>query len=161
MRRLALASLFCATLSAQSFTCDLSGYKPADGLKAELRNGQLELSWDGAPGQQLRAAFVVRNRQPVVAELLAHKAGGSWISLGKNLSPEFQVTTGKRRLSQQQIDPLRKLGIQLTPEVIDREKWNAFWDAPLTVPGAANTNLDMPRKPEEIRRDWASYQITG
>jgi hypothetical protein len=161
MRRLALASLFCATLSALPFTCDLSAYKPADGLKAEMRNGALEVAWDGAPGQQLRAAFLVRDGQPVIAELLAHKAAGPWISLGKNLSPEFQVTTGKRRLSQQQIDPLRKLGIQLTPEVVEREKWNAFWDAPLIVPGAANTNMDMPRKPEEIRRDWASFKITG
>src|SRR5512133_1660763 len=105
MKRLIPLLAFVATLSPQSFQCDLSASKPVDGLKAEMRNGQLELSWDGAPGQQLRAAFAVRNGQPVVAELQAHKAGGSWISLAKNLSPEFQVTSGVRRLSQQQIDP--------------------------------------------------------
>src|SRR5260370_744964 len=48
--------------------------------------------------------------------------------------------------------PLRQLGVQFTPEVVDREKWNAFWDAPLMVPGAPKTNMDLPRKPEEIRR---------
>jgi hypothetical protein len=56
--------------------------------------------------------------------------------------------------------PLRALGIALTPEVVDREKWNAFWDAPLMVPGAPKTNLDLPRKPEEVRRAWATYQST-
>ena len=35
--------------------------------------------------------------------------------------------------------------------MIEREKWNAFWDAPLVVPGRRGTNLDLPRKPEEIR----------
>lgn len=161
MRYLLFAAAFCGAVSAQPFTCDLSAYKPAAGLKAEMRNGALEVSWDGAPGQQLRAAFVVRNGQPSIAELLAHKTGGAWISLGRNLVPEFQVTSGKRRLSEQQMAPLRQLGIALTPEVVEREKWNAFWDAPLVVPGAANTNLDMPRKPEEIGRAWAAYQITG
>ncbi len=161
MKFLLLAVGLCATLAAQSFTCDLSGYKAMEGLKAEMRNGALEVSWDGARNQQLRAAFVVRDGQPMIGELLAHKPGGSWIMLGRNLSPEFQVTSGRRRLSEQQMAPLRGLGIALTPEVVDREKWNAFWDAPLMVPGQANTNLDMPRKPEEIRRAWASYHATG
>ena len=48
--------------------------------------------------EEERAAFVLRNGQPVVSEILAHKAGGSWIVLGRNLTPEFQVTSGRRRL---------------------------------------------------------------
>ncbi len=161
MKWLLLATTFCAAVSAQSFTCDLSGLKAMEGLKAEMRNGALEVSWDGARGQQLRAAFAVRNGQPMIAELLAHRPGGAWIVLGRNLTPEFQVTSGRRRLSEQQMAPLRQLGIALTPEVVQREQWNAFWDAPLMVPGQANTNYDMPRKPEEIRRAWASYHATG
>jgi hypothetical protein len=157
--RVVAAALFVSgTLAAQSFTCDLSAYKAQDGLKADLRNGALELSWNGSPGQQLRASFTIRNGQPVVAELAAHKSGGNWIVLGRNLSPEFEVTSGKRRLSEQQMAPLRQLGIELTPAVVDREKWFAFWDAPLMVPGAPRTNLDLPRKPEEIRRAWATYR---
>ena len=54
--------------------------------------------------------------------------------LGRDLTPEFEVTSGRRRLSEQQMAPMRELGIELTPEVIDREKWNAFWDAPLIDP---------------------------
>ena len=45
--------------------------------------------------------------------------------------------------------------------MIEREKWNAFWDAPLVVPGRPGTNLDLPRKPEEIKRAWAKYNATG
>src|ERR1051325_457098 len=95
------AAFCCSVLSAQSFNCDLSAYKAAEGLKAEMRNGALELSWDGARGQQLRAAFLVRNGQPVVAELAAHKPGSGWTVLGRDLIPEFQVTSGRRRLSEQ------------------------------------------------------------
>jgi hypothetical protein len=44
--------------------------------------------------------------------------------------------------------------------VVDREKWFAFWDAPLMVPGAPNTNMDLPRKPEEIRRANATFNAS-
>ena len=97
----------------------------------------------------------------MVLELAARKSGGSWIALGQNLTPEFEITSGVRRLSQQQIAPLKELHVELTPEVVEREKWNAFWDAPLMVPGRAGTNLGLPRKPEEIRKVWAKYQSAG
>ena len=61
----------------------------------------------------------------------------------------------------QQVSPLKELGVSLTPEVIEREKWNAFWDAPLMVPGRDGTNVDLPRKPEEIRRAWAKYNASA
>jgi hypothetical protein len=154
-------ALFLPAAFGQSLTCDLQEYKPMDGLRAESRNGALELSWDGTHGQQLRAGFAIRGGQPTITEFSARKAGGAWVVLGRNLTPEFEVVSGKRRLSEQQMAPLRALGIALTPEVVEREKWNAFWDAPLMVPGAPKTNLDLPRKPEEIRRASASYQAAS
>jgi len=150
-------ALSAGAARGQTLNCDLHDYKPLDGLKAEMRNGVLEFSWQGSHGQELRAGFTIREGQPTIAELAAHKPGGAWANLGKNLTPEFEVTSGKRRLSEQQMAPLRKLGIQFTPEVVEREKWFAFWDAPLMIPGSPNTNMDLPRKPEEIRRTWASY----
>ena len=152
--------LLATPLAAQ--TCDLRAYHPQPGLTATaLPNGGIELSWTGEHADQLRAGFAIRDAQPIVTELAVRQTGGRWISLGRNLTPEFQVTTGKRRLSEQQMAPLRKLGIALTPEVVDREKWFAFWDAPLMIPGAPNTNLDLPRRPEEIRRNWATFHSTG
>src|SRR5580692_4838983 len=141
--------------------CDLRDYKRIDGLSVETREGTLEVLWTGERGAQLRAGFIIRNGQPLVSDIEARKNGGKWVTLGKDLVPEFEVTSGKRRLSEQQMAPLRALGIALTPEVVEREKWFAFWDAPLMIPGAPKTNLDLPRLPEEVRRAWASYHATA
>ena len=157
---LACAALWIGAAWAQD--CDLSAYKPQEGLTAAARAGVLSVNWDGERGEKLRAAFTIRDGQPMVSELAARKSSGNWIVLGRDLSPEFEITSGVRRLSQQQIDPLvNELHVQLTPEVIEREKWNAFWDAPLMVPGRPGTNLGLPRKPEEIRKVWAAYHSTS
>ena len=140
-----LGCFVCAhAVLAQNANCDLHNYKPQEGLKAVANDGVLELAWDGRKGEQLRASFTIREGHPTVSELAARKSG-KWIILGRNLTPEYQVTTGHRRLSEQQMAPLRKLGVQFTPEVVDREKWNAFWDAPLMVPGLPNSSWDLPR----------------
>jgi hypothetical protein len=159
--RLALSvAAFAALGVAQTLTCDLRGYKPQDGLRAEFRAGVLELTWQGERNEELRAVFGIQRDEPVIRELGARKPGGKWVTLGRNLTPEFEITSGVRRLSEQQISPLRELGIRLTPQIIEREKWNAFWDAPLMVPGRPGTNLDLPRKPEEIRRARAVMRAT-
>ncbi len=139
--------------------CDFKEYKAADGLKAEMQAGVLQVVWQGERGQQLRAGFAIHDGQPEVRELAARKGQGSWIVLGSGLVPEFEVTSGMRRMSEQQAGPLRALKIEITPEVIDRERWNAFWDAPLSLPGSSS--LELPRRPEEIRRAWATYHATG
>ncbi len=152
----------CAGLAAgQNLSCDLGNYKPLEGLKAEQHQGVLGVTWQGERGEQLRAGFTIRDGQPIVHELAARKGAGNWIVLGRDIVPELEVTTGKRRLSEQQMQPLRELGTALTPELVDREKWNAFWDSPLMVPGRSGTNMDLPRKPDEVRRAWASYHATG
>jgi hypothetical protein len=160
-KALCLALLIATCAVAQDLDCDLSGYKSHDGLKAQMRSGLLELTWQGERQEQLRAQFSIRGGQPVVQELAAKKNGGGWIVLGQNLTPEFEITSGVRRLSEQQMEPLRGLKIELTPEVVEREKWFAFWDSPLMVPGRKGTNLGLPRTPEEIRRSWATYSLTG
>src|SRR5262245_15943975 len=160
-RSLWIAALCAAPAATQELGCDLKDYRAQDGLKAQIRAGTLELIWRGERQNELRAAFGIRNGQPVVEELAARKNNGKWAVLGQNLTPEFELTSGVRRLSNQQIEPLKELGVALTPEVIEREKWNAFWDSPLMVPGRPGTNLDLPRKPEEIRKVWASYHATA
>jgi hypothetical protein len=156
-----LTAMTAGVGTCQDLTCDLAGYKPQEGLQAQIRSGVLEITWQGERREQLRAQFAIRGGQPLVRELAARKNGGSWIVLGQNLTPEFEITSGVRRLSQQQIAPLKELNVELTPDVVEREKWNAFWDAPLMVPGRAGTNMDLPRKPEEIRKVWAKYQSPG
>ncbi len=161
-RYIVLVAVCAGAAPAQSLNCDLKSYKSQEGLTANLRDSALELQWLGERGEQLRASFTIRDGQPVVHELAARKAGAAWVILARDVTPEFQVTTGKRRLSGQQVPPLKQLGIY-TPDVIEREKWNAFWDAPLSIPGAAGSNqaIDLPRKPEEVHRAWATFHATG
>ena len=68
--------------------------------------------------------------------------------MGKNLTPDFQVSTGKRRISQAQRTQLKALDKD-TPEEESRRKWNTFWDAPLVIPGRGDTT-DLPRTEAEI-----------
>jgi len=158
---LTAAVLGCTTAMAAGLNCDLSEYRPSDGLAATVNDTSLQLVWQGDQGRQLRVVLTIRDGQPVVAELAVRKATGSWAVLARDLTPEFEVTSGRRRISEQQLEPLRQLGIPLTPELLEVEKWKAFWDAPLEIPGAKGTNPDLPRKPEEIRRAQASYQARG
>lgn len=151
-----MLTLSAGIAAAQTFTCDIGGYKPVDGVTAVIKNSTLILTWQGEPGQQLMAQFSIRDGQPLVQELAARSNSGRWINLGKNLTPDFQVTTGKRRTSGGLVNLLKSLNID-TPEEENRRKWNVFWDAPLVVPGK-NDPRDPPHAEEEIRRASVGYK---
>jgi hypothetical protein len=157
MKKILVLSVWIAGAYAQN--CDMSQYKALDGLKAEPGAGGIQVNWKGEHNLELGAIFAVRNGQPVIHELTVKKPGGNWSTIAQDVSPEFEVVSGVRRLSEQQASPLRALKIEITPEVIEREKWNAFWDAPLIMPGTGI--VGGPRKPEEIKRAWATYNVTG
>ena len=141
--------------------CDLSEYTPLDGLTAANQGEVLALTWSGERGTELRLALTVLDESPLVAEMAVRRAGGSWVNLARDVTPEFNVTSGLRRISEQQLRPLRDLGVNITPEIIEKEKWVVFWDSPLTVPGLAGTNPDLPRRAEEIQRATASFKTTA
>lgn len=141
--------------SVRALNCNMQGYKPVDGVKVTAAAGGVEFVWPGENGQQLRTRFTLQDGQPQIEELAAQKPGGSWIVLGKYLTPDFQVTTGKRRISITERTILKKLGLD-TPENEERYKWNVFWDAPLVVPG--HSHLTVPaRSASEIARAPVSY----
>jgi hypothetical protein len=146
---------------ASSMPCDLSGYKEVPGLKAEMDGDALRVTWQGARGQELKVSFGLQNAAPVIREMAVRRQGTPWTVLGRDLSPEFHVTTGKRRISEQQLNPLRQLGLDRDPEFLEREKWKVFWDAPLVIPGSTETNPGLPRTPDEIRRSTATYSTSG
>lgn len=156
-----LALFVAPHLSAQANGCDVREYTPKDGLTAKAIAQGVEFTWTGDHQQLLRASFAIENGEPKITSLSVSKSGGAWVPLGRNLTPEYEVTTGKRRMSEQQLQPLRKLNVPITEALLDREKWNAFWDAPLEIPGRPGTNADLPRKPEEVRRARATFQATG
>jgi hypothetical protein len=147
--------LLSGAAAAQTLHCNMQAYKAVDGIKVTSAANSIELAWPGEKGQQLRARFTLLNGQPIIQELAAQKAGGAWIVLGKDLTPDFQVTTGKRRISITELGILKHLGLD-TPENENAYKWNVFWDAPLVVPG--HSHLIVPaRSASEIARASVNY----
>src|SRR5258706_719294 len=123
-------------LLADSLNCNLSQYKASQGLTAAVEQNSLLVSWAGHNGADLRARYAIDGGQPVVRELAVRKAGGQWTTLGRNLTAEYHVVSGVRRMADDQANPLKAAGIELTEEVINKNRWYAFWDAPLVMPGS-------------------------
>jgi hypothetical protein len=105
------------------------------GLTAGVQGNLLAVTWGGADGAEVRARYAIDNAQPTVRDLAIRKAGGQWAVLAENLKPQYDVVSGIRRFSSQQGEPLESIGI-LTPERAEKEKWYAYRDAPLYIPGA-------------------------
>ena len=172
-----VASVLVAALSyADPLNCDLAGYKAQSGLTASVAGDVLTVVWDGDRNQQVRLRFVIEKGTPTIREL-ALNAGGQWRTLATGVTPEFRIVSGIRRVTQQQTEPLEGLGVKLTAEVLDKIKWEAFWDAPLYIEGSGElppthqssipamkpyaNHPGLPRKPEEVNRATASYRVKG
>jgi hypothetical protein len=178
-----MKTVFCATLAflvlaasgarADPLSCNLSAYKPTSGLAAAVADNTLTVTWDGDHGDELRLRFVVEGGAPVIQEIAVRKRGGAWAALATHVAPDYRVVSGLRRMSNQQISPLRGLGVEMTPAIVDKYRWEPFWDAPLDLSapsgrggnpppaeGIAN-QPGLPRKPEEITRAAAAYRTTS
>jgi hypothetical protein len=161
--------LFSTALYADTLTCDTAAYKAQPGLAATVADNHLAVVWAGDKGEELRLIFVVQNRAPVIQELAIRRGTGPWQSLAVNVSPEFTIVSGKRRISHQQLEPWETAKVKITPEMIEQQKWEAFWDAPLDVPGVppggrpagGNFPVDLPRLPSEIHRGSAVYDVSS
>ncbi len=172
---LAALLLLAPTTRADSLHCDLSQYKPQIGLTAQVTSQTLTLNWRGDGNHELRLRFVIEAGIPTIKELAIRRQPGSWRIIANNMSPEFRVVSGVRRVTQQQTEPLKALGVPITAEKLDEIKWDAFWDAPLfvenepprshggSIPAQATfaNHPGMPRQPSEIVRAKASFKTTS
>ena len=129
------SALIAANQSGAALKCDMTQYKANSGLTSALEGNMLTVSWNGQGTSQLRARFAIDGGTPTIRDLSVRRNGGDWAVLGQNLIPEYQVTTGIRRMSNDQANAFSSLGIDVTQEVIDKNRWYAFWDAPLSIPG--------------------------
>ena len=64
---------------------------------------------------------------------LFDRRADSGTRLAPNFTPEYRIVSGLRRMTNQQMVPLRGLSVPLTSEIVDKYKWDAFWDAPLDL----------------------------
>jgi hypothetical protein len=159
-----------AQVGAQALTCDLSGYRPVGSLRAENVGGLgVSLRWDGANDERLALSFGVADGTPVITGLSIQEGSGPLVQVLSDAGFEFRIVEGFRRISNQQLSPLRGLNVELTQDVVDRYKWDVFWDAPLdlrTEVGGGNPppadgvagQPGLPRSPDEIRRGEARFQ---
>lgn len=177
MTAVALVLTAASASYADPMTCNLTTYKAAAGLTAAVSDNVLAVTWDGDNNTELRMRFAIDGGTPTIRELAVRKKGAQWSTLAANVTPEFRVVSGLRRATQQQTEPLEKLGIALTADVIDKIKWEAFWDAPLYIDGSGElppthrtaipamkgvaNQPGMPRKSEEVRRATAMYKAQG
>ena len=168
--------LVATIASADPLNCDLTGYKPQSGLTASVAGDVLTVVWDGDRNQQVRMRFAIDKGTPTIQEL-ALSVDGQWRTLATGVTPEFRIVSGIRRVTQQQTEPLERLGVDLTADVLDKIKWEAFWDAPLYIEGSGElppthqssipamkayaNHPGLPRKPEEVNRATARYQVKG
>lgn len=179
-RLLGLALVGSAALAAPSLAapvvCATEGFSPADGLEVLSGPQDVTLQWRGEPGQTGRLRLQVVDGEPRIAELALRRDNAPWVVIGTGLRPEFTVVTGVRRMSNQQLQPLRELNVPITQEVLDRYRWDPFWDAPLDLsvpvagermsgnppPAAGLPGTDqpgLPRAATEVRRAAVSYQV--
>lgn len=154
--------------------CDLSGYAEAAGLTATVGPAGLALTWAGTGDEQVRLILALRSGVPTFEEIAVRPGGRSWVPVARGLTPEYAVVSGLRRISEQQLQPLRQLGVALTSEVIDKYKWDVFWDDPLFLGPAPSGGLQasgpprdgvahqpgLPRLPSEVRRARALFRAT-
>src|SRR5262245_33474631 len=134
MRTLLAWSVLCCIasgVSADPLVCSLADYKAAQGLAVSFADQALSVTWAGDRGPELRLRLAIENRAPIVRELAVRRKAGPWTMVAANVQPEFRIVSGYRRITNQQLQPLRGLKRPITSEVVDQEKWNAFWDAPL------------------------------
>ncbi len=139
----------------QQLHCDMQEYVKSEGVKVQAGDDAVTLQWRGESDQELRAKLTLQNGQPLIRELAARKGSGAWVILGTDLTPDFEVTTGKRRMSATEFDILKSFNLQ-TPENMERYKWNVFWDAPLVVPGGQRL-VGSARSEDEIGRANVTY----
>ncbi len=165
-------ALAASVAHADPLTCTTTGYKAVAGLVAAVADNALTVTWDGEKSQEIRLRFTLNGGTPTIADLSVRAKSGQWASLASNATPDYKVVSGLRRATDQQLKPLLDLGVKITPAILDSIRWEAFWDSPLNVPGdtvahgGATPPPDgvadqpgIPRKPAEITRASANYQV--
>jgi hypothetical protein len=167
-----------AAAGAQAPLCDMSQYHGNADLSAQSSGQSLRIAWNGDTGNDLSIQFAIRNQVPTIEDLSISRTGGKRSTIVREVTPEFSVVMGLRRISEQQLAPLRALKVPLDQENVSKYRWDAFWDAPLDLSEpsadggfsserppkegiAAAGQPRLPREPSEISRATASYHATG
>jgi hypothetical protein len=163
-------SIQSAFAQSPGIACRVDGFNPSADFELNQESDALTLSWSGAEEERLRLSLAIVEQEPTIRELALRRGNSDWVGVLENAKFDYKIVEGLRRISNQQLAPLRDLGVELTPEVVNRHKWNVFWDAPLDLsteirrgnPPPAQGVADqpgLPRSPSEIRRADIEYAV--
>ena len=145
----------------QSLNCDMSQYKAASGSDCGHRAGRSRRDVERIElDRNCGRATAIDNGQPVVRELAVRKSGGQWAPLGQNL--HARVLREERHTAHDDAAGRSRCaicGVDITAEVIEKNRWYAFWDAPFVVPGVPEPNPARGRG--EGRGAWSRDNRTG
>ena len=94
---LGVAAFAASVTRGDPLTCDLSAYTSFPGLTATPSEESLDVRWQGEEDNELRMSLAIDAGTPVIRELMVRRKSGPWVSLGRDLRPEFHVTSGVRR----------------------------------------------------------------
>ena len=120
-----------------------------------LSQDVLDVTWAGQAEADVRARYAIENGQPVVRDLSVRKQGGQWATLGQNLSPEYHVVSGLRRMSSDHVGSLPAAGIAIDTggggeeplvRVPRRAARNSRPERHPNAAAAAQTRRDPPRR---------------
>lgn len=159
-----------AAAQAAGTACELDDYRQSSAIGVVNSAEGLSLSWSGSDGQELSMLLAVTEGEPTIRSLQLRRGQQSWQTLLTDSAIEFKIVEGFRRISNQQLAPLRSLGVELSDEIVERYKWDVFWDAPLDLrqqefrgnpPPMAGvaSQPGLPRSADEVRRADVAYDV--
>jgi hypothetical protein len=85
-------------LCADPLNCGLTEYKAAAGLTATLTDNALSVAWDADKQQEMRLRLGLQTGTPTIRELAIRRKVGDWATLATNVTPEFRIVSGMRRM---------------------------------------------------------------
>jgi hypothetical protein len=145
-----VAALALPAAAIAAPVCKVSAVTQASGIAAAPTGSGVELRWRGQGGDALVLNLAIDGAAPKIAALSVNGA-----QVVSDAEIWFDIKSGMRRITNQQLEPLRKLGVPITQEEVDEHKWDAFWDAPFNV---ASPN---PRARMEISNQPPAEGILG
>ncbi len=163
---ISLLAFPCLVTAQTETTFDLSGYDDQSGFRVYQSDQVLDIRWNGGDQDDLAMQFSIAEGAPVIRRWSIRSGKGDEQIVAMNVRPQLRIVSGVRRITQQQTEPLEEMGRAITNDVIDRHKWDAFWDAPLvtgdrsintrksSIPAAKSfaNHPGMPRKESEVLR---------
>ena len=104
-----------------------------------------EITWQGEDGKTWKAEAGIEKGIPCIAALSYQEKGG-WVLLAGPLYPQFEVTTG-----------VRKMDVNLGHDVENR--WNAYGDSPLSGAEVSSATASFSSAKCEVSRDGAVTMV--